>query len=161
MIQTDGGHDRVTRTCTRNSPASIAACDARRARAGFAGALRVLLLLASMAPLAALIGTAGAHASPALAAPAHAAPILGAPAAARSSLASPLAATGAQTAPPSALPTAEPSASQSVVTTGDPRTNGGGPGLVGSPFGVALGVIVLGVIAAGGTLLYTRLSRTE
>ena len=41
---------------------------------------------------------------------------------------------------------------------GDPRSNGQGPRLVGSPFAIAIGVVLLGLIAAGGTLLYLRVA---
>jgi hypothetical protein len=51
-----------------------------------------------------------------------------------------------------------PSAGTVVIDTGDPRSNGQGPGLVGSPFAIAIGVILLGLIAAGGTLLYLRVA---
>jgi hypothetical protein len=46
----------------------------------------------------------------------------------------------------------------STIDTGDSRSNGQGPGLVGSPFAIAIGVVLLGLVAAGGTLLYVRLS---
>lgn len=39
---------------------------------------------------------------------------------------------------------------------GDTRTPGEGAGLVGSPILVALGVIALGALVAGGTTLYVR-----
>lgn len=58
-----------------------------------------------------------------------------------------------------ALPTATPS--PSVLGTGDPRSDGEGPGLVGSPIVVALGVVGLGVVVAGGTLLVMRLTRPD
>ena len=49
---------------------------------------------------------------------------------------------------------AEPSASPG--TGGDPRSSGQGPGLVGEP-GVAIAlVVVIGLLAVGGTLLYVR-----
>jgi hypothetical protein len=51
-----------------------------------------------------------------------------------------------------------PSAGTIVIDTGDPRSNGQGPGLVGSPFAIAIGVVLLGLIAAGGTLLYLRVA---
>lgn len=46
-----------------------------------------------------------------------------------------------------------------VIGTGDSRSDGGGPGLVGSPVGLALGVVLLGVITAAGTLVMVRVSR--
>ena len=51
--------------------------------------------------------------------------------------------------------------STSILGTGDPRSDGQGPGLVGSPFAVALGVVALGAVAAGGTLLYLRATRDD
>lgn len=52
-----------------------------------------------------------------------------------------------------------PSPSPGIVGTGDPRSNGQGPGLVGSPLAILGGVILLGALAAGGTLLYLRVRR--
>ena len=46
-----------------------------------------------------------------------------------------------------------------IIETGDPRSNGQGPGLVGSPVAILIGVVLLGAAAAGGTLLYLRLTR--
>jgi len=69
--------------------------------------------------------------------------------------------TAASTASPAPVATTTPGPSQGVLGTGDPRSNGGGPGLVGAPFVIALGVILLGAIAAGGTLLYVRLIRND
>lgn len=54
---------------------------------------------------------------------------------------------------------ASPGAPPGVIETGDPRSNGQGPGLVGSPVAILLGVVLLGTAAAGGTLLYVRLTR--
>jgi len=62
---------------------------------------------------------------------------------------------------PAASSPPQPSASPPILDTGDPRSNGQGPGLVGSPFAVAFGVVVLGVLAAGGTLLYVRLTQPD
>jgi hypothetical protein len=45
-----------------------------------------------------------------------------------------------------------------VIDTGDSRSNGQGPGLVGSPFAIVIGVVLLGLIAAGATLLYLRVA---
>lgn len=45
-----------------------------------------------------------------------------------------------------------------MVVTGDSRSDGGGPGLVGSPVVIALGVVALGVITAVGTLVVLRVS---
>ena len=41
---------------------------------------------------------------------------------------------------------------------GDTRSVGEGPGLVGAPFLAIIGVIALGLVAAGATLLYLRLA---
>jgi hypothetical protein len=64
--------------------------------------------------------------------------------------------------PSESVPPRSPSASATagtiVIDTGDPRSNGQGPGLVGSPFAIAIGVVLLGLIAAAGTLLYVRVA---
>ena len=52
----------------------------------------------------------------------------------------------------------EPSAAP-VITTGDPRSDGGGPGLVGSPIEIALAVVLLGSVTVAGTVLVLRLTR--
>jgi hypothetical protein len=65
----------------------------------------------------------------------------------------------AATPVPAASAAPQPSATPAILDTGDPRSNGQGPGLVGSPFTVALGVVALGVMAAGGTVLYVRMTR--
>ncbi len=62
---------------------------------------------------------------------------------------------------PAASPASQPSPSPGFLGTGDPRSNGQGPGLVGSPFAVAFGVVLLGVLAAGGTLLFVRLTQPD
>ncbi len=49
----------------------------------------------------------------------------------------------------------------SVVTAGDPRSEGEGPGLVGSPVEIALGVVVLGLVTIAGTTVIVRLTRRE
>jgi hypothetical protein len=67
------------------------------------------------------------------------------------------AASPAESAAPSS-PSASSAAPVIVVDTGDSRSNGQGPGLVGSPFAIAFGVVLLGLIAAGGTLLYLRVA---
>jgi len=46
-----------------------------------------------------------------------------------------------------------------ITTTGDPRSDGGGPGLVGSPIEIALGVVMLGLLTIAGTTLVIRLTR--
>jgi hypothetical protein len=60
--------------------------------------------------------------------------------------------------PASAPPT--PTASPAVIGTGDPRSEGEGPGLRGSPVLIALGVVGIGLLAAAGTVVYVRLRRT-
>lgn len=49
----------------------------------------------------------------------------------------------------------------SLLGLGDPRSDGQGPGLVGSPLFVALVVLALGVGAAAVTLLAVRLTRDD
>jgi hypothetical protein len=49
---------------------------------------------------------------------------------------------------------AEPSPSPG--TGGDPRSSGQGPGLVGEPVVAIAVVVVVGLVALGGTLLYVR-----
>ncbi len=49
--------------------------------------------------------------------------------------------------------------SPTIVDPGDPRSEGEGAGLVGDPFLAAFGVVVLGLLASVGTLIYLRLSR--
>lgn len=46
-----------------------------------------------------------------------------------------------------------------LLAGGDPRSEGGGPGLVGSPLGVLLAVVALGVATALVTLVLARLTR--
>jgi len=53
-------------------------------------------------------------------------------------------------------PDASPGA---VIATGDPRSDGGGPGLVGSPVEVALGVVLLGLLTIAGTAFVVRVTR--
>lgn len=65
----------------------------------------------------------------------------------------------AATLAPAPSVSASPGASPGVLETGDPRSNGQGPGLVGSPVAILVGVVLLGAAAAGGTLLYLRLTR--
>jgi len=43
----------------------------------------------------------------------------------------------------------------------DPRSSGEGPGLEAEPLIVLAGVVVLGAVAAGGTLLYVRVTRDD
>ncbi|MEA2622637.1 MAG: hypothetical protein QOH61_1547 [Chloroflexota bacterium] len=60
-----------------------------------------------------------------------------------------------------ASPGPSPAASPPIIGTGDPRSDGQGPGLVGSPFAIAIGVVLLGAIAAGGTLVFLRVTRDD
>jgi hypothetical protein len=43
----------------------------------------------------------------------------------------------------------------------DPRSSGEGPGLQAEPLVVLVGVILLGLLATGGTLLYVRITRDD
>jgi hypothetical protein len=45
-----------------------------------------------------------------------------------------------------------------MVGSGDSRSEGEGPGIVGSPVAIAVGVVVLGVLTAVGTVLVLRVS---
>lgn len=55
---------------------------------------------------------------------------------------------------------ADPSPSPlGYLTGGDPRSDGGGPGLMGSPLGVLLGVVAVGLATVLITALLARLSR--
>jgi len=53
------------------------------------------------------------------------------------------------------------SPSPSVAPGGDTRSSGEGPGLVGQPLVVALGVVLLGLASAGIAVLYARLTRSR
>ncbi len=44
-----------------------------------------------------------------------------------------------------------------LLESGDSRSEGEGPGLVGSPLSILFGVVVLGLTAAGVTVLVVRL----
>jgi hypothetical protein len=58
------------------------------------------------------------------------------------------------------IPTAlAASAEPSAVAGGDPRSNGQGPGLVGTPGLAILGVVAIGVAAVLATTIYVRLTR--
>lgn len=46
-----------------------------------------------------------------------------------------------------------------VVTSGDPRSAGEGPGLVGSPVEIALGILLLGLVTVAGTAVMVRVIR--
>lgn len=53
---------------------------------------------------------------------------------------------------------AEPSAAPvGLLAGGDPRSEGGGPGLVGSPLAMLLGVIAVGLVTALATAALARL----
>lgn len=62
----------------------------------------------------------------------------------------PAADTPAATSPPAGEPA-------TVVAAGDPRSEGEGPGLVGSPIAILLGVVALGVVTSAATVLLVRL----
>jgi len=49
----------------------------------------------------------------------------------------------------------------SVAPGGDTRSSGEGPGLVGQPLVIALGVVLLGVASASVALVYARLTRSR
>jgi hypothetical protein len=61
-------------------------------------------------------------------------------------------------APPARAQDPEPSA-VALIVAGDPRSDGEGPGLVGSPIEIALAVVVLGLVTTAGTALVIRLTR--
>jgi hypothetical protein len=54
---------------------------------------------------------------------------------------------------------AEPASTPSIVAGGDPRSEGTGPGLVGSPLVVLGAVIALGVATALVTVVLARMTR--
>lgn len=58
----------------------------------------------------------------------------------------------------SADPSASPSPVPSADLGGDTRTVGEGPGLVGAPFLAIGGVVLLGLVSAGLTIAYVRLT---
>jgi hypothetical protein len=64
--------------------------------------------------------------------------------------------TAADIVPPTPVASPEP-----VVGTGDSRSDGGGPGIVGSPLAIALGVVLLGAMTAAGTLVVLRVTRSR
>ncbi len=53
---------------------------------------------------------------------------------------------------PRPVPSAPP-----MIGSGDSRSEGEGPGLVGSPVAIAVGVVVLGVLTAVGTMVVLRI----
>jgi hypothetical protein len=60
------------------------------------------------------------------------------------------------TARPARVLAAAPTPTPAQV--GDPRSSGEGAGLVGSPLLAVGGMLVVGLVAAGGTLIYVRLT---
>lgn len=63
---------------------------------------------------------------------------------------------------PSPTPSVVPSlAAEALLESGDLRSEGGGPGLVGNPLLLAGAVVLLGLATAGLTLLVVRLSRRD
>jgi hypothetical protein len=48
-----------------------------------------------------------------------------------------------------------------IIVTGDPRSEGEGPGLMGSPLAVLAGVLALGIVTAALTVVVVRLTRRE
>lgn len=62
-----------------------------------------------------------------------------------------------------ALPTGtfaqSPASPAPVTTTTDPRSNGEGPGIVGSPVEIALAIVGLGLVTIAGTVVLVRLSQ--
>jgi hypothetical protein len=61
-------------------------------------------------------------------------------------------------APGASIP-APVSTTPPVIGSGDSRSDGEGPGFVGSPVAIALGVVVLGLVTAVGTLVVLRVTR--
>lgn len=64
----------------------------------------------------------------------------------------PLAATAADASPP---PTTAPL--EDLIVSGDPRSDGEGPGIVGSPLAILVGVVLLGLLTAAITVTVVRL----
>jgi hypothetical protein len=60
-----------------------------------------------------------------------------------------------------ALPVRGGSPAPTIVPGGDTRSEGEGAGLVGAPILVLAGVVTLGVVVAGATLLYVRLRQGD
>ncbi len=46
---------------------------------------------------------------------------------------------------------------EDLIVAGDPRSEGEGPGIVGSPLAILFGVIVLGLATAGVTVVVVRM----
>lgn len=63
--------------------------------------------------------------------------------------------------PTAAAPSPVASAGAQVGGQIDPRSSGEGPGLEAEPLIVMAGVILLGLAAVGGTLIYVRVTRQD
>jgi hypothetical protein len=56
---------------------------------------------------------------------------------------------------------ADPSSGPSVMDPVDPRSDGEGPGVQGTPLEILAAVVVLGLVTAGATVLWARLTRED
>jgi hypothetical protein len=56
-----------------------------------------------------------------------------------------------------ASPAATTAPLEELIASGDPRSDGEGPGIVGSPLAILLGVVVLGLLTASITVVVVRL----
>jgi hypothetical protein len=63
--------------------------------------------------------------------------------------------------PGMSMPARAESPGPTVIGSGDPRSEGEGAGLVGDPLLVAFGVVALGALASGATLVFLRLTHDE
>lgn len=54
---------------------------------------------------------------------------------------------------------ADPTAAPGPLYGGDPRSNGAGPGIVGSPLAILGAVVLLGVVTAGVTIVVARVAQ--
>jgi hypothetical protein len=63
-------------------------------------------------------------------------------------------------ADPAALPSPGPD-SGGLLEGGDPRSEGAGPGLVGAPLLILVGVVALGVATAAITVVLVRVTRRD
>jgi hypothetical protein len=57
-----------------------------------------------------------------------------------------------------AMSPAPPASQPAVIGSGDSRSDGEGPGFVGSPLAIALGVVILGATTAVGTVVLLRVN---
>jgi hypothetical protein len=173
---------------TRGARVRWASPVARRARrlataASLVLATGLLLTLGSTAglplePAGVVLGqtspTAGASAAPRttsgpIAAPEPTAGPIAAPEPTAGPIAAPVPIVGPTTRPAGAPPPAgtatssspgpEPLIPAEVVSGGDPRSEGSGPGLVGSPLAILLGVVAIGSATAALTAVVARLTR--